>query len=219
NETVNYELTKTVRQVRLPSGGIKRLSVAVVVDDKPVGDGGTGTGSQMQPRDPQELDRLRNLVMATVGYSAERGDSVTVENVSFSGVAPDAEQTPDPNFLQENWPYIQPALRYLLILVLFGLFYLFIFRPVRNRVFAFTEFSDPDYKQLAEATQDPELVQRLEEQMNRLSGGNQGALPEGNDFEGELQDSAAVKKQLTALAQKDPSLVTQVIRSWLSEGT
>lgn len=220
NETVNYELTKTVRQVRLPRGGIKRLSVAVVVDDKPIADGETGTAvNQMQPRDPQELDRLRNLVMATVGYSAERGDSITVENVSFSGNAPEAEHIPDPNFLQENWRYIQPALRYLLILVLFGLFYLFIFRPVKNRVFAFTEFSDPDYKQLAEATQDPELVQRLEEQMNRLSGGNQGSLPEGNNFEGEFQDSAVVKKQLTVLAQKDPTLVTQVIRSWLSEGT
>ena len=76
-------MDRTVSYIRQELGRIKRLSVALAVDDLKVVDPQTGEVSY-EPWPEQELQRLTMLVRDAVGYSAARGDSVTVMNTSFA---------------------------------------------------------------------------------------------------------------------------------------
>ncbi len=216
SETVNYEVSKTVRQTLLPKGSIERLSVAVVVDDKTIEsqDVAGNVVVSTEPRSDEEMLRLQKLVAATIGLAPERGDSLVVENVSFSPATEETVQLYEPSFLEQYKNYILPALRYLLVLALFALFYFMVFRPVKNRVFSYVEVSDPGYAQLKSAGKDSALVEKLQRQLGQLEGLKDSKEPVAEA----LEEGAMTKKQLISLAEKDPSLVTQLIRSWLSEG-
>jgi flagellar M-ring protein FliF len=81
-ETVNYEITKTVKSHVREGGVVKRLSVAVLVDG--VYAPGTDGARAYQPRPPEELKQLDTLVRSAIGFNAERGDSVQVVNLRFA---------------------------------------------------------------------------------------------------------------------------------------
>jgi len=106
------------------------------------------------------------------------------------------------------------VLRYLLVLALFALFYFMIFRPVKNRVFSYVEVSDTDYAQLNSATKDPALLKKLQQQLGQIEGSK--SLEDGTAEI--LEQGGLSKRQLATLAEKDPNMVTQLVRSWLSEG-
>ncbi len=81
-ETVNYEITKTVTTHVRESGTVRRLSVAVLVN-------GTfkrnGEGDLIyQPRTKEEIDKLATLVRSAIGFDAKRGDTVELINMRFS---------------------------------------------------------------------------------------------------------------------------------------
>jgi len=81
-ETVNYEISKTVRNHVTEAGSIKRLSVAVLVDGVTTA---AADGTQTyQPRSPEEIEQIAALVRSAVGFDAERGDTVEVVNMPFT---------------------------------------------------------------------------------------------------------------------------------------
>lgn len=90
----NYELDRTISHTRVAPGKIKRLSVAVVVDNKQTlnADG----EMERKPLAKEELDRLASLVKDAIGFSADRGDSVQVTNIAFTQ-PPEAEPLPEPS--------------------------------------------------------------------------------------------------------------------------
>ncbi|MEX1826334.1 flagellar M-ring protein FliF [Luteibacter sp. CQ10] len=92
--TRNYELDRTVSHVTDPAGKVARLTVAVVVDNKQV-IGKDGKPSSV-PFTPEELTRLTDLTKNAVGFSASRGDSVSVINEPFRGAVADVEPTGTP---------------------------------------------------------------------------------------------------------------------------
>jgi flagellar M-ring protein FliF len=72
-----YELDKEISVTRAAPGGVKRMSVAVVLREP---EGG-------KPRTPQEIAQLTELVRAAVGYDAARNDQVTVISRKFAGAS------------------------------------------------------------------------------------------------------------------------------------
>ncbi|MGE0801589.1 MAG: flagellar basal-body MS-ring/collar protein FliF [Lautropia sp.] len=93
-ETVtNYEIDKTVRVTRNPTGAIRRLSIAVLVNQRQsVNADGQPVST---PLTAPEMESVNALVRDAVGFSKERGDSVNVVNAAFSRVeAPPAEVVP-----------------------------------------------------------------------------------------------------------------------------
>ena len=91
--TKNYEIDRTVAYTRQPAGQLKRLTVAVVVDDMPV-IGKDGKPAKGRPLTDGELAHITTLVKDAVGYDQARGDSVSVINASFRtdiAAAPDTE--------------------------------------------------------------------------------------------------------------------------------
>lgn len=81
-ETVNYEISKTVKTQIKELGGIKRISVAVLVDGSYKTDG--ENKEVYEPRSSEELKQITKLVKAAVGFKNDRGDTIEVVNLQFS---------------------------------------------------------------------------------------------------------------------------------------
>lgn len=88
----NYEVDKTVSRVIAPTGAIRRLSVAVLIDD---GSAAAAGGEESAGLTEQELARMTALVREAVGFDEERGDSVQVVNAGFLP-APEADEPAGP---------------------------------------------------------------------------------------------------------------------------
>lgn len=90
--TTNYEVDRSIRHVQQGAGGIKRLSVAVVVNYR----GATGAPGKRaaQALTAAELEQIKNLARQAMGFSAERGDSLNVVNSPFASDASDAPELP-----------------------------------------------------------------------------------------------------------------------------
>ena len=85
NVVTNYELNKTVEHFTGNTGTIKNLSVAVLVNGSSITttDENGEKVSSYQERSKKDLDRIAALVRSAVGYDAERGDKVEVQNLEF----------------------------------------------------------------------------------------------------------------------------------------
>ena len=88
-ETVNYEISKTVKNHIREAGIIKRLSVAVLVDGKRAPD--QKGDPKYQPRSNAEMELFATLVKGAIGFNQERGDTVEVINMEFAEFVPQEE--------------------------------------------------------------------------------------------------------------------------------
>ncbi|WP_026792498.1 flagellar basal-body MS-ring/collar protein FliF [Pleomorphomonas oryzae] len=85
-ETVNYEISKTTRTQVSEVGGVKRLSVAVLVDGRYTPD---AKGVMVYaPRPQAELDQITALVRTAMGFDDKRGDQLQVVNLQFADSPP-----------------------------------------------------------------------------------------------------------------------------------
>ncbi len=85
-ERINYEISETEKEIVRGPGAIKRMTVAVLVN------GVTNTAADgtilFEPRPDEELDALRELISAAVGFDAERGDIITLKSMDLPNVEP-----------------------------------------------------------------------------------------------------------------------------------
>ena len=132
NATVNYELDKTIRHVRQPLGGVKRVSVAVVVNHRKEVDGAGKV--TLKPLAEPELAKITDLVKEAVGYNKERGDTVSVMNSPFTTTTPEA--VPDTPLWKspELWHWAMTVGKHLLIAGLALYLILGVLRPLFQRL-------------------------------------------------------------------------------------
>jgi flagellar M-ring protein FliF len=140
NEVTNYEVSRLVRHTVQPKGTVRRLSVAVALDNKTVA-GKTKEGkpaSHSEPLSPQELNAYRDLIRATVGFNEARGDVVTMQNVAFYSES-NQEEPPAaaaPWYMKwQTQTYVMPGIKYAAFIILFIIAYLVFVRPIRKRMF------------------------------------------------------------------------------------
>ena len=83
-ESVSYQSSRTVKRTVLPQGGIKRLSVSVLIDQE-VHFEGTGAQAKrvLTAPTPERMKVIHDLAAAAVGLNAERGDQMIVESLPF----------------------------------------------------------------------------------------------------------------------------------------
>jgi len=204
--TRNFELDRTVSYTKHQQGTLKRLTVAVVVDDKVV-KGADGVETR-QPWTANELERLTILVRDAVGFSAVRGDSVNLLNSPFAG-SDDGVEVALPWW--EVWilPHLKLIVGFLIILALiFGLL-----RPV------FKNLSDTGKtEEIDEDGNEALALAALEagsgggDETVTLSGGD--ALLLGAPQQGYEQQLNAIR----ALIAEDPGRVAQVVKKWVNQG-
>src|SRR5690606_13600964 len=130
NATINYELDKTVRHTKVVPGEIRRLSVAVVVNNK------TDDKGKVTPLNPAEIKQITDLAREAMGFNAQRGDSLSIANASFSPQEKEAEaELPlwkDPEMVATG----KEALKYLLIALVAWLIWRRLIKPTLDRMAA-----------------------------------------------------------------------------------
>ncbi|MBI47888.1 MAG: flagellar M-ring protein FliF [Marinobacter sp.] len=205
--TRNYEMDRTVSYRRQELGRVKRVTVALAVDDMKVVDPQTGEVSY-EPWPEQELQRLSMLVRDAVGYSAARGDSVTVMNTAFA--QEESVEFEAPAFWEQPWFWdlMKQVLAGLVILVLV----LGLLRPTlkslsgggqRERGLDSGSGSGGGYGGLDDIEGGDELRKAMSAQDDLL-------LPGATDgYDRQLN-------ALKGLIAEDPARVAQVMRQWVN---
>lgn len=87
DESQRYAVSKTTSRTVIPVGGVKSLSVAVLVDGTYREQNGTRV---FAPRPDDELAKLRTLVASAIGISEARGDRLELTSAQFQVEAPEA---------------------------------------------------------------------------------------------------------------------------------
>lgn len=206
--TRNFEVDRSISYVKQDQGRLQRLSVAVVVDDRISLD---AEGEVVRvPWSDQDLDRFTRLVQDAVGYSASRGDSVSVINAPFVPVPEEVYEAPP--FYSEPWFWdiLKQALGILFIVILvFG-----VLRPLMNNI-----VGGGKSRQL-QATDDGAHsgtggLDDIDAQLSddKLSLGVDGQpilLP--SPSEGYDAQLGAIKN----LVADDPGRVAQVVKEWIN---
>jgi flagellar M-ring protein FliF len=83
SESGTYAASKIMRHVVEGPGKVRRLTAAIVVNDRMIQPASLGKASQWQPRSSEELRNLTALAQAAVGYDATRGDMLQVQDLAF----------------------------------------------------------------------------------------------------------------------------------------
>jgi len=193
--TTNYELDRTVRHVQQAPGGVKRLSVAVVVNYRTKAD---AKGKPVtEALSAKELAQIENLTKEAMGFSAERGDSLNVVNSPFT--AENAKEPEPPLWKQPQMiDLAKTGVGYLLLALLAMFLWFKVARPVLRK------YTAPPLPAPTEADATAEAV----------------LLPPEEETNPEVLRLAAKYESDLALvrdaAQRDPRLVASVIKTWMA---
>lgn len=190
DSTVNYEVDKTIQYVQKAGGGLKRLSVAVVVNYRKTVDKAGKVA--MKPLTPAEIAQITNLVKEAMGYNQERGDTLNVVNSPFASPAP--ETIPDvPLWKQpETIDLGMQTGKYLLMAVALVILYLKAAKPL--------------LKKLSEMPALPPPGQNAHQQ--HAGQGELMALPGQRNYQENLT-------RAQQLASQDPRVVANIVKTWV----
>jgi flagellar M-ring protein FliF len=233
-ENTTYQTSRIVKHTKLPQGAVTKLSLSVLVDHDLKWD---GPKRLLEPPSPEKLKVIHDLVAAAVGLDVDRGDQLVVEAFPFEATmtaespvieAPSrAPPSPLPPWLQK----LMAAKHFTLIagigggafLLLVGGALVLLTKGSRKRKIAVeaerAALAQAKAKELAPPTGE-DMQRQLEAQM-----AEQAALHAKKEAEALMKlkipevstkKTEVLAKHITAEAKKDPALMAQVVRSWLS---
>nr|WP_067287900.1 flagellar basal-body MS-ring/collar protein FliF [Marinobacterium profundum] len=206
----NYELDRSISYTRQQMGRVRRLTVAVVVDDIPSARSEEGAG-QRQPWTQNELERLRILVQDAVGFSPQRGDSVNVINSAFAATEPFVEAADTPLWQQDwLWDIVKQVMAALFVLLLvFG-----VLRPIlKNLAVPASDDGKPRLGSSGGVTAELEGLESSGVADDRVTFGSsdENFLPTPNEsFEYQINT-------IRSMVAEDPARVAQAVRQWVAE--
>lgn len=207
-ETINYEISKVVRNKVKNTGTVKRLTVAVMVDG--VYDKDAEGKTVYRDRTKDEMEQLTALVKSAVGYDANRGDVVEVENMKFVSIAEEADITKEIlifGFTKDELIRIAEGLGVAIVAILV---ILLVIRPLINNAFDSGSQLGADGKLLGENPDDDNLL------LSNFLNENDAELDELvniNKVDGRVKVSSL--KRINDIIEKNPDAAVNIIRSWL----
>lgn len=200
-ENAQYGVNKTIIHTVTPAGRIAKLSAAILVDDVLVKTTQKGKVTwARQKRSQEELDKIRDLAEAAIGFDSRRGDTISVQAMPFDTDMTDADM-PAVNLgtqVQKAVSDYSSILRPVSLLAVFVLAYLFVLRPVQKHVLA-----------------PGQLPITLEPALPAPSGG----VTSGGSYElgsGTVR-AAQLKEQTVELIRKNPVQTARAVQAWLRE--
>ncbi|NNE84484.1 MAG: flagellar M-ring protein FliF [Alphaproteobacteria bacterium] len=136
-ETVNFEISRTVTTQVRETGNVKRLTVAVLVD------GAVDAEGTYIARTPEELAQYDSLVKSAIGYDEARGDVVEIVNLQFAPIAVGEVDAIDPGFLGLSKSDLFRIAEIAVLGIVAILVLLLVVRPLMTRAFEITAAANP----------------------------------------------------------------------------
>jgi flagellar M-ring protein FliF len=192
DSSVSYEVDKSIRHTRIAQGRLKRLSVAVVVDDRKVTDSAGKVTTK--PLSDAEKEQITELVKGVIGYDKERGDTLSVINSAFN--VPPVPQTPEVPLWKDpaNISLAKDIGKYLLVAAFVLFLVLKVLKPMAKNL------ARP---QALPAT--PLLTAAGADAAHTLPPQEQ----QGDPFENSLRSARQIARQ-------DPKVVANVVKDWVA---
>lgn len=204
DSTINYEVDKTIRYTQQPMGGLRRLSVAVVLNYR------TETGKNGKPSTRALTDaekaQITDLIKEAMGFNKERGDSLNVLNSPF--VTPEKEVPVEPVYWK-NPEYIAMAKeggRYLLIGLVLLFLYFKMLRPLLRTV-----SPPPPPPALPDNSKEQAALENGMDEDGAVVELSSEALPPPPKKRSYQENLEAAK----ALARQDPRMVANIVKNWV----
>lgn len=209
DSTINYEVDKTIRYVQQPMGGVKRLSVAVVVNYKRVLD---KSGKLIaRPLTEEEKTEITNLAKEAMGYNKDRGDSLNVVNSPFAGMDKEAEPVVPLWKQPEMIGLAKEGGRYLLIAIALLFIYFKLLKPLLAKAAPKEEDAEalpaPEFD--AEGNPIPPVAAIAADLDDDLND-DESATPQISTYQRRLE---AAKR----MAKDNPKVVANVVKEWITE--
>lgn len=211
-EIINNEVPKKVRSTAQQVGVVKKISVAVVLDGKPVmgkAEEGRAPAQTIEAWSPEKLKEFETIVSSAVGIDKKRGDALEIRNMEFAQHDFDAAQ----RFIaeQEKRSFMRNIVLYSVVGLTILLFFLFAVRPFIRWMIENTGDSVESFL--------PQTIEELE----RLQKSGQltqieAAVPE----EPEMVDpdkvaGEMIKEKIVTMVDSNPHKAALVIRDWMHD--
>ena len=200
-ENAQYGVNKTLVHTVTPAGRVARITAAILVDDEIVANVQKGKVSYTRrKRSQEELDKIRDLAEAAIGFDAKRGDTISVQNMAFDADTLGAD-VPAANWgtqVQKAVTDYSSILRPVSLLALFVLAYLFVLRPVQKQV-------------LAPGQLPPPVEHALPAPHGELAGNPAHELGTGT------ARAAQLKEQTVEMIRQKPVHTARALQAWLRE--
>jgi len=220
-ENITYQASRVVRHTRTPQGVIRRMSLAVLVDQTVQWE---GSGAQkhrvLVPPSPETLQTIKNLVAGVTGFNAERGDQLIVESLPFESSLnaqppPAAKSAPAPK-LVTGPPWLQFANKYRDYWTLAAIVLAVLFVLVRIVVWSFRRRKpDGEEVQMAAALPRGEAAPTPLSPPAQVSAGHMEALH--TSANPQLEERGHLTERARQVARKDPAATASVVRMWMQE--
>ena len=201
--TINYEVDKTIQHTRKALGQIKRLSVAVALNQKEEKD--KSGAMKPVPLSDDDRKRVEDLVRDAVGYNKDRGDTLSVASSPFVASDKDLLETPiwkDP----DNVALFKELIKYLVIAGVIAFVAFGVIRPLIKQVLPPPEVKENEEEAAADESGEGEEGEEGEEE-----GAEVALSPEATARLAYEEKLAKARE----LAKENPRMVANLIKEWM----
>lgn len=197
DETLNYEVSRSTSRTIEPVGTLSKVSVAILVDGKYEAPAAVKEGQTAKPkyvpRSPEELQKIEALVKGAIGFNAERGDQLSIQNIPFQDPEDAAGAADAPKWW--NNPFFLALFKNLLIGLGFVALMLFVIKPLINTL----RTAKPPRLDILESMA-PDMQEKL-----------------SASERAQLASQMAEQQELMEKAKTNPYQVAQILQNWLTE--
>ncbi|MFT2648359.1 flagellar basal-body MS-ring/collar protein FliF [Helicobacter pylori] len=165
--TTNYEVGKTISEIKGEFGTLVRLNAAVVVDGKykiALKDGANTL--EYEPLSDESLKKINALVKQAIGYNQNRGDDVAVSNFEFNPMAPMLDNATLSEKIMHKAQKVlgsfTPLIKYILVFIVLFIFYKKVIVPFSERMLEVVPDEDKEVKSMFEE------MDEEEDELNKL---------------------------------------------------
>jgi flagellar M-ring protein FliF len=209
-ESVNYEISRIVKQHTREGGVVRRLSVAVLVDGTyaSAADG----KKTYTPRPEKEMTQLATVVRSAIGYDEKRGDVVDVVNLRFNDETVAAEDVPAASMFDLSKADYMHIGKIAVLAILGILIILFVFRPILRRIFAGVKLTGKEPEALPAAAGTPALAAPELDVNAEIE-----KMIDVKQVEGRVRASSI--KKIGDIVEKHPDETVAILRNWMYQET
>jgi flagellar M-ring protein FliF len=209
-KTTNYDIPKTVRNVKESAGNLERISIAVLVDGTEATttkDDGT-TETKWTPRSAEDLAKYESLIKSAVGFNAARGDTVKIENIRF--MPEDFAEAERLLTSLERKKLLHSLFKWALLGFSLALFFFIVVRPFMQWIT--DSFQDSVEDMLPRTIEELEDLQAVD---NSLPGMTAAMPVLEESIDPDKAESELLKERIMAIMENDDEKVSNAFGMWL----
>jgi flagellar M-ring protein FliF len=207
DESNSYAVTRHQVHMEQGPGRIRRVTAAVVVNDRMSTEGAGKTEHTVwKPRTPEEMQRLEQLARAAVGFDTTRGDEVVIENVGFSSNVAEVKGPVMQRLMDGTEAFMgsQPELLKTVSVIVIGMILiLLVLKPMTNQM-------------MTAMKETPPMALPAGQNDGRGGIGGRVSIPQNMlESSGRQNEARGVYEHVSDYIRKEPAQSTRLLESWI----